>query len=163
MRKKPTFHLIIDTSSCNEFNNGDCDFGLIPLTPAYIKELLRYQGMVAFLHWADDRVYNLEYFDDTCRFFRDNDKLRGLQDIHDHPIEYIIPHDPIILGRDPEIAEDDFQPVACQSVSVGAREFWWVGFVKHTNIRIETAHIDYRLLRKIQNHPTCRHDRSSSD
>lgn len=162
MRKKPTFHLIIDTSSCNEFNNGDCDFGLILLTPAYIKELLQYQGMVTFLHWADDRVYNLEYWDDTCRFFRENDKLCGLKDIHNHPIEYILPKDPIILGSDPEIAADDFQAVECQTVSVGTRDIWWTGYVKHTNIRIETAHIDCQVLARLQRKLPQRQGRSPS-
>ena len=85
MSKKTTPHLIIDTSGSNEYN-GDCDFGLIPLTPAYVKELLQYRNMVSFLHWADDRLYNLEYFDDTCRYFRNNDQLVGLKDIQGRQI-----------------------------------------------------------------------------
>jgi len=162
MRKKPTPHLIIDTSSSNDYL-GDCDFGLIPLTPAYIKELLQYRNLVSFLHWADDRLYNLEYFDDTCRYFRDNDQLVGLNDIQGRPISKMPKGEPIILGSAPEITAYDFSEVECQTVSVGTQEIWWVAYIKHTNIRIETAHINCRVLEELQRRPTHRQDRSPSD
>ena len=162
MSKKTTPYLIIDTSSSNEYH-GDCDFGLIPLTPAYVKELLQYRNMVTFLHWADDRIYNLEYWDATCRYFRNNDQLVGLKDIQGQPISNMPRGEPIILGSVPEIAEDDFQQVECQTVQVGTQDIWWVGYVKHTNIRIETAHINYRVLERLPRRFTPRQDRSPSD
>jgi len=161
MRKKPTFYLIIDTSSSSD-DNGDCDFGLIPLDPAYLKELRQYQGMVTFLHWADDRVYCLEYWDDTCRYFRTNDRLAGLKDIHGRPVTDLPRGEPIILDGQPELAAEDFPAVECQTVSVGTREIWWTGYVKHTNIRIETAHVDYRLLEELRRNPAHRQGHSHS-
>ena len=162
MRKKTTPHLIIDTSGSNDYL-GDCDFGLIPLAPAYIKELLQYRNLVSFLHWADDRLYNLEYFDDTCRYFRDNDQLVGLKDIHDRPITKMPRGEPVILSSIPEITAYDFSEVECRSVSVGTQEIWWVAYINHTNIRIETAHINCRVLEELQRRPTHRQDRSPSD
>ena len=161
MSKKPTPYLIVDTSGSIEYR-GDCDFGLISLTPAYVKELLQYRNMVSFLHWADDRLYNLEYFDDTCRYFRDNDQLVGLKDIHDRPIGGMPKGEPVILGSVPEIAAYDFSEVECQTVQVGTQEIWWVGYVKHTNIRIETAHINCRVLERLPRRFSHRQERSPS-
>ncbi len=35
-KKQPITHLIIDTSSSNEYDDGDCDHCLVPMTAEYV-------------------------------------------------------------------------------------------------------------------------------
>ena len=46
MRKQPITHLIIDTSSSNEYDNGDCDYCLVEMTAEYVAYLLGYMDEV---------------------------------------------------------------------------------------------------------------------
>ena len=150
MSKQPTIYLVVDTSSSDENYNGDCDFGLIPLTRLYVNELLQYHNLVSFLHRADRHIYNLESWNAAPLYFRDNDRFGSLKDVDGQPVGDIPRGEPIILNHDPEIADDDFQRVECQTVQVSHEEVWWAGYVKHTNIRIETAHISYKVLERVQ-------------
>jgi hypothetical protein len=149
MSKPPTLYLILDTSSSNEHDNGECDWSLIPLLLLYVNELIQYRNLVSFLYRADQQIYNLESWDATPWYFRDNDQFGNLKDIDGQPVGDIPRGEPIILNQDPEIAEDDFQRVDCQTVQVSREDVWWTAYVKHTNIRIETAHISYKVLERI--------------
>ena len=102
------------------------------------------------LHRADRHIYSLESWDATPLYFRDNDKFGNLKDIDGQPVDDFPRGEPIILSTDPEIADDDFQRVECQTVQVSHEDIWWVAYVKHTNIRIETAHISYKVLERVQ-------------
>ncbi len=62
MKKHPITHLVIDTSSTNENDNGDCDYCLVPMTAEYISYLLDYMDEVRRMHRADNAVYSLECF-----------------------------------------------------------------------------------------------------
>ena len=36
MKKQPITHLLLNTSSNDEVDNGDCDFCLVEISPGYI-------------------------------------------------------------------------------------------------------------------------------
>lgn len=150
MSKEPTIYLGLDTSSSNEFNNGGCDYGLIPLTPVYVNELLQYRNLVSFLYRADQMIYALECWDATPLYFRANETFDDLKDIYGKPVSDISCGEPTILDSDPELADEDIQWTECQSVQVGHDELWWVAYVKHSNIRIETVHIRADVLDTVQ-------------
>jgi len=149
MSKPPITHLIIDTSSTNEDYNGDCDFALVPLTPDYVADLLWYMAEVARLHRADDSVYNIECWDATPSYFRFNDRLEVIRDVYGDLAVDVPRGDPILLTADPQFKEDDFQRVECCTVQAAEDEVWWTAYVKHTNVRIETARIPKKTLLKI--------------
>jgi hypothetical protein len=149
MKKHPITHLIIDTSSTNENDNGDCDFCLVPITAQYINYLLGYMDEVRRLHRADNAVYGLECWDGSPAYFQDNDKLQELCDIDGNLAGDVPRGEPILLTADPQFGEADFQRVECQSVQVLSEDVWWTAYVKHTNIRIESAHIEKKTLLRI--------------
>lgn len=150
MNKSPITHLAIDTSSTNENFNGDCDFALVPLTAAYVADLLWYMAEVARLHRADDSVYNIECWDATPSYFRFNERLETIRDIHGGLAADVPRGEPILLTADPQFKEDDFQRVECQTVQAAEDEVWWSAYVKHTNVRIETARVSKKILLNIQ-------------
>ena len=150
MKKHPITHLIVDTSSTNENDNGDCDFCLVPMTAEYITYLLDYMDEVRRLHRADDAVYSLECWDGSPAYFQDNDRLQELRDIDGNLAGDVPRGEPILLAADPQFDEADFQRVECQSVQILSEDVWWTAYVKHTNIRIESAHIDKKTLLRIQ-------------
>ena len=149
MKKHPITHLIVDTSSTNENDNGDCDFCLVPMTAEYITYLLNYMDDVRRLHRADNAVYSLECWDGSPGCFRLNDKLQELRDIDGNLAGDVPRGEPILLAADPQFDEADFQRVECQSVQILSEDVWWTAYVKHTNIRIESAHVDKKTLLRI--------------
>jgi hypothetical protein len=54
------------------------------------------------------------------------------------------------LTEDPKFGEEEFQRVECRTVQVSLDEVWWTAYVKHTNVRIETARVSKKTLLKIQ-------------
>ena len=150
MSKPPITHLVIDTSSTDENYNGDCDFGLIPMDASYAAGLLWTMDEVTRLHRADDSVYDLECWDGTPSYFRFNDRLEVIRDIYGDLAVDVPRGDPILLTADPMFGEEEFQRVECRTVQVSVDEVWWTAYVKHTNVRIETARVSKKTLLKIQ-------------
>jgi hypothetical protein len=149
MSKPPITHLAIDTSSTNEYDNGGCDYCLVCMTAEYISYLLAYMDEVAQLHRADDSVYDLELWDGSCSYFQFNDKLEELRDVDGNLAVDVPRGEPILLTADPGFSEDDFQRVECQTVQILSEDVWWTAYVKHTNTRIESAHVEKRTLLRI--------------
>jgi len=149
MRRRPITHLVLETFSSDEDHNGDCDYSLVALSAEYALYLLEYMDQVRALYRADDSVYGLELWDAEATYFRDHDRLgelrgvdgRGLADI-DHGV-------PFLLTADPRLGPDEFARVECRTVQLGRDEAWWTAYVKDTNIRIETAHVEKTTLLKI--------------
>jgi hypothetical protein len=149
MNKPPITHLVIDTSSTNEDYNGDCDYCLVPMTAEYILYLLGYMDEVRRMHRADDAVYSLECWDGSFSYFQFNDKLEELRDVDGNLAVDVPRGEPILLTADPQFREDDFQRVECQTVQIISEDVWWTAYVKHTNTRIESAHVEKRTLLRI--------------
>jgi hypothetical protein len=149
MNKPPITHLVIDTSSTNEDYNGDCDYCLVPMTAEYILYLLGYMDEVRRMHRADDAVYSLECWDGSFSYFQFNDKLEELRDVDGNLVVDVPRGEPILLTADPQFREDDFQRVECQTVQIISEDVWWTAYVKHTNTRIESAHVEKRTLLRI--------------
>jgi hypothetical protein len=149
MSKPPITHLVIDTSSTNEDYSGNCDYCLVPMTPDYIMYLLRYMDEVRKMHRADDAVYCLECWDGSSAYFQFNDKLEELRDVDGNLAVDVPRGEPVLLMGDPGFSEDDFQRVECQTVQILSEDVWWTAYVKHTNIRIESAHVEKRTLLRI--------------
>jgi len=151
MNKPPITYLILDTLSSDENYNGDCDYALVPMTAIYVADLLWYMDEVVRLHKADDSVYNIECWDATPSYFRLNDRLEAIRDIHGDLAVDVPRGDPLLLTADPQFKEDDFQRVDCRTVQVATDEVWWTAYVRHTDVRIETAHVSKKTLLKIWN------------
>ena len=159
MSKEPITHLIIDTSSSNEDYNGDCDYALVPLSQDYVAELLGRMEIVGQLHRADKDVWSLESWDFGASYMRLNEKMETVRDIYGDLLVEVPRGEPILVAADPQFAEDCFQRVECQTVSVTRDSIWWNCIVKHTSVRIETASIDRKCLLTIQRRfgaETCR-------
>jgi len=149
MKKHPITHLIIDTSSSNEYDNGDCDYCLVQMTAEYVSYLLDYMDEVRRLHRSDNAVYSLECWDGSPACFKSNDKLQELRDV-DGDLAADVPRgESILLTADPKFDEGDFQRVECQSVQILSEDVWWTAYVKHTCIRIESAHVEKKTLLRI--------------
>jgi hypothetical protein len=149
MKKQPITHLIIDTSSTNEDDNGECDFCVVQMTAEYITYLLNYMDEVRRLHRADNSVYSLECWDASPMYVQFNDKLQAIRDV-DGDLAADVPRgEPILLTADPQFGEEDFQRVECQTVQMLSEDVWWTAYVKHTNIRIESAHVEKKTLLRI--------------
>ena len=149
MKKQPITHLVIDTSSSNENDNGDCDYCLVPMSVEYIAYLLDYMDVVRRMHRADNAVYSLECWDGSALYFRDNDKFGELRDVDGDVAADVERGEPILLTADPQFSEDDYQRVDCLSVQILSEDVWWTAYVKHTGIRIESAHVDKKTLLRI--------------
>jgi len=148
-KKQPITHLIIDTSSSNEYDNGDCDYCLIPMTVEYIAYLLDYMDEVCGMHRADNAVYSLECWDGSPVYFKSNDTLQELRDV-DGDLAADVPRgESILLTAGPKFDEGDFQRVECQSVQILSEDVWWTAYVKHTGIRIESAHVEKKTLLRV--------------
>jgi hypothetical protein len=151
MNIEPITHLIIDTSSSNEDYNGDCDFCLVPLmTPGYVSYLLAYMDEIRRLHRTDIDVYGIECWDASPAYFRFNDKMETLRDIDGNPAVEVPRGEPILLTAAPRFSEEDYQRVECRTVEISKDDVWWTAYVKHSNIRIETAHVEKKTFLRIQ-------------
>ena len=150
MKKLPITHLIIDTSSSNEYDSGDCDYCLVQMTAEYVAYLLSHMDEVRRLRRADNGIYAIKIWDTSPRCFRFNDKLQELRDIDGDLADDVQPGEPILLTADPGFSEDDFQRVECQTVQITNDDVWWTSYVKHTGIRIESAQIQKKTLLRIQ-------------
>jgi hypothetical protein len=117
----------------------------------YMADLLWYMDEVARLHRADDSVYNIECWDGTPSYFRFNDRLEEIRDIYGDLAIDVPRGDPILLTANPSFGEEEFQRVECQTVQTAEDEVWWTAYVKHTNVRIETARVSKKILLKIWN------------
>jgi len=150
VKRDPITHLIIDTSSSsNEYDSGDCDYCLVPMTVEYISYLLGYMDEIRRLCRADNGVYAIKCWDASPAYFRSNDKLQELRDVDGNLAGNVPRGEPLLLTTDPQFNEDDFQRVECQTVQVSKDGVWWTAYVKHTNIRIESAHVEKKTLLRI--------------
>jgi hypothetical protein len=147
--KKQITHLIIDTSSSNEYDNGDCDYCLAEMSANYVSYLLKYMDKVEQLHQADENVYCLECWDAGVVYFRLNDRLEQIVDIDGNLAVDVPKGEPILLSLQPQFNEEDIPRVECQTVNILKDEVWWAAYVKHTNTRIESAPILKKTLLEI--------------
>ena len=150
MSKPPITHLVIDTSSTNEDYNGDCDYALVLMTTDYVEDLLWYMSEAARMRRADECLYSIELWDATPAYFRWNLRLENVQDIYGDSAADVPRGEPVLLTADPEFDQEDFQEVECRTVQAAEDEVWWTAYVKHTNVRIETAHIPRKVLLEIR-------------
>jgi hypothetical protein len=150
MSKPPITHLIIDTSSTDENFDGDCDYALVPMTPDYVEDLLWYMSEVARMRRADESLYSIELWDATPAYFRWNLRLETVQDVYGESAAEVPRGEPILLTADPGLDQEDFQEVECRTVQAAEDEVWWTAYVKHTNVRIETAHIPRKVFLEIR-------------
>jgi len=150
MKKPPITHLVIDTSSTDENFDGDCDFALVPMTPDYVEDLLWYMSEVSRMTRADESLYSIELWDATPVYFRWNLRLETIQDVYGESATYVPRGEPVLLIEDPRFAKDNFQEVDCRTVQAGEEEVWWTAYVKHTNVRIETAHVPKKVFLEIR-------------
>ena len=148
--KKPITHLIIDTSSSNEYDNGDCDYCLVGMSADYVAYLLKCMDKVKRLHQADKNVYGLKCWDAGPTYFQFNDKLEKIVDIYGNMACDVPSGEPILLSTEPQFNEEDFSRVECQIVHIIKSEVWWIAYVKHTNTRIESAPILKKTLLEIR-------------
>ncbi|MBA7577972.1 hypothetical protein ES708_19828 [subsurface metagenome] len=148
--KKPITHLIIDTSSGNEYDNGDCDYCLVQMSADYVAHLLKYMDKVKQLHQADENVYALECWDARPVYFRFNDMFEQIADIYGNLASDVPSGEPILLSTEPQFNEEDFSRVECQIVHIIKGEVWWTAYIRHTNTRIESAPILKQSLLEIQ-------------
>jgi len=155
MSKPPITHLVIDTSSTDENYNGDCDYALVPMTPDYVEDLLWYKSEVARMHRADESLYSIELWDATPAYFRWNLQLETVQDVYGDSAADVPRGEPVLLTADPEFDQEDFQEVECRTVQAAEDEVWWTAYVKHTNVRIETAHVPRKVLLEIRKRFPC--------
>jgi hypothetical protein len=119
------------------------------MTSSYITYLLDYMDEVRRLHRADQSVYSLECWDGSAAYFQDNERFSELRDIDGNPAGDVPRGEPILLTADPKLNEEDFQRVECQTVQILSDDVWWTAYVRHTNIRIESAHVDKKTLLRI--------------
>jgi hypothetical protein len=150
MKKHPITHLILDTTSSNENDNGDCDYCLVTMTAEYIGYLLAYMNEVGRMHRADAQVYGIECWDGSPVYLRSDEKVQSLRDVNGRLVEDIPQGEPALLAADPQFGEADFQSVECQTVQVSNDEVWWTACVRHTDIRIESARVAKKTLLRIQ-------------
>ena len=148
--KKPITHLIIDTSSSNEYDNGDCDYCLVEMSPKYVSYLLGYMDKVKQLYQADENVYALECWDAGPVYFRFNDMFEQITDINGNKATDVPRGEPILLSIEPQFNAEDIPRVESQTVNILKDEVWWIAYVKHTNTRIESAPILKKTLLEIQ-------------
>lgn len=149
MTSTPITHILTDIVSSNEDYSGGCDYCLVSLDAAYVSYLLAWLDKVAQLHRADDTVHDIRCWDGRPQYLRFNDKIEQLQDVDGHHVEAPM-DEPVLLAADPGFAEEDFQQVECQTVQVSPDSIWWSGYVKHTNVKIESAAIEKATLLKIR-------------
>ena len=148
--KKPITHLIIDTSSSNEYDTGDCDYCLVEMSPKYISYLLEYMAKVKQLYQADGNVYALECWDAGPVYFRFNDIFEQSADI-DGNLAIDVPRgEAILLSAEPQFNVEDIPRIESQTVNILKDEVWWIAYVKHTNTRIESAPILKKTLLEIR-------------
>ena len=149
MKKRPITHLILDTTSSNENDDGDCDYCLVSMTAEYIAYLLAYMDEVARMHRADAQVYGIECWDGSPVYLRSDEKVQSLRDIGGRLVEDVPQGEPALLAADPQFGEADFQSVDCQTVQVTAEEVWWTACVRHGDTRIESGRVDRKTLLRI--------------
>ncbi len=150
MTNLPIIRIVIDTWSSSEDFNGDCDYALVAVDASYVAELLWRMEEVKRLLRADEDFYALEYWDGRPAYFGYNDRWEAVRDFRNREAFKVPRGEPILLTADPGFQEDDFQRVECRTVQVDRNEVWWTAYVKHTNVRIETAPVSKKTLLKIQ-------------
>ena len=150
MKRQPITHLILDTTSSDENDNGDCDYCLVAMTAEYVAHLLAYMGEVARMQRADAQVYAIECWDGSPVYLRSDEKVQSLRDINGRFVESVPQGEPALLAADPQFGEADFQSVECQTVQISDDEVWWTAYVRHTDIRIESGRVAKKTLLRIQ-------------
>ena len=149
MDKKLTIFLVIDTCSSNEFDDGGCDYCLVQMTADYVAHLLRYMDEVAELYRSDDSFYSIELWDPGPRYLSLSDAFLERRDVDGNQVADVPRGEPILLAADPHIKDEDLARVECQSVQASRDSVWWTAYVKHTNIRIESAQVQKKTLLRI--------------
>ncbi len=147
---KPMTHLIIDTSSSDEFNNAECDYVLVELTPEYVVGLLDYMDRVTQMHRTDKSIYCLKVWDYSPSYFNSTEKFEDLHDVYGNLAPEVPQGEPILLAADPKLPENCFQRVECQLVKITTDDVSWACYPKHTNLQIASSTVDKKTLLEIQ-------------
>jgi hypothetical protein len=150
MTKPIITHIVLDTSYSNEYLDQGADYALIPMTPEYVADILKYVGIVARMYKKDNSIYNIEQWDYHARYCCFNDRMEEIRDIRGNLLCDVSGGDPILLTADPEFAETAFCRVECQTIQISHLEVWWTAYIKHTNDRVETMHLAKKVLLEIQ-------------
>ena len=152
MSSKPITHLMLGTTSSDEHYSGDCDYCLVAVTPKYVVWLLEHMNRIARMGETDNSVYSLACWDGSASYLRFSDKLVQIPDTDGNPAADVPRSEPILLAGVLGLDDTDFQRVECGMVHIAKDEVWWSCVVKHTDVRIETAHVGRDTLRRIHGH-----------
>lgn len=149
MKPKPITYVLTDTVSSDPDYNGDCDYCLIPMSAGYISYLLDWMDKVGQLCREDRNLNNIRCWDYAPSYFRYNDRIEHLSGIDGNPLPASL-DEPVFLAADPQIPQEAYQRVECQTVQVSADDVWWSAYLKHTSLRVESAGISRKHLLKIR-------------
>ena len=142
--------IITETLSNNEYDNGNCDYAFIDITPDMAIEYLGYINEINELRNIPS-IYNLQTFDYSVTYFSFYEELGGLIDEFEKTNKLKLFEDVVICPDDYEIPTEAIQRTECNILNIMKDTIKWNAFVKHTNIEVETKHISIDILKQIAN------------
>ena len=141
-----TSTILLDLYSFDAYAGSGYDFMVVNLSRAYLAELLSFCSMIETLQQHNSWIYNLECWDVSLVCISQCDLLYDLTDSAG------LVFDDRLNGRPfwptTKLPDDlDYQPIDCKTVQIGSDEIWWSCFIKHTSVRLESAHVSKDQLK----------------
>lgn len=141
-----TSAILLDVYNPDSFASDGYDFLVIALTRNTLAELLSYCSVIETLQEQNSLVYSLECWDATPVCISQCDELHELVDINGLVFDDRVNGQPFWPTSDlPDSL--DYQPIDCQTIVIGSDEIWWSCYIKHTSVRLESAHVSKDQLK----------------
>jgi hypothetical protein len=125
---------VTTTWSTDEDWNGDCDYAVIEIDPAYARELVRKHEKVLILSREEPNLSCVKFLDYGCTF-------------HENDPEEEKEIDSVIESISYQVGER--QATDYSRVCFNDEDCWWQAGVKHTSLMVESQPISMKRIREI--------------
>ena len=143
---KTTSTILLDLYNSDSYASDGYDFLVVSLSRSYLAELLSYCSVIETLKQQTLWIYNLECWDASPVCISQCDELFNLVEMNGLVFDDRINGQPFWPTSDlPDGL--DYQPIDCQTVQIGSDEIWWSCYIKHTSVRLESAHVSKDQLK----------------
>lgn len=131
--------IMVRANTFDEHCSGP-NVAVLELTKEQIDEILSKCEAAQLLEEKDSTFYKLEYFDYTPDWLEN-------YDLPDDIAERIEGDETVVITE-----ELNAEPVCvdCSALNIKPNKVFWSGYIKHTNIRVETAMISVETLKELK-------------
>ncbi len=142
---------LLNTTSTHPDCNGNCDYGLIEMTPEYASLILRRHAAFLRLAREEDLLGEVTFWDASIEYFEHCDAFDALDEDREKvgKPSLFAGEDWVLLEDGVAVPEEAFQRTECDRLVVAVDRVRWCSIPRHCSFWVSTGSVPIAEIAKI--------------